>query len=181
MGNLPSNNMENPNGSFVEVYTVYKTLGHEKYTWTMGAAHHVCLLRFRNKFYYTDLSSDGGTPGGSCRDMLAASGKGPIKIRFGEYKFYPGEMIYYTPKGVTQKTLAQIEQFGKGSPFNGTDYSVFLKNCQHYVHSCENFLGIQRLPIIELWKTSDSSHIGLIPGAGNQKLIDAEKGIVASN
>ena len=177
MGNAPSNNMDNPNGSLVEVYTLYKTLAHNSYTSKMSLAHHICLLKFEGKFYYTDLSSDGDTPGGSSGRVLASTGKGRIRIQFGEYRFYPGEVIYYSPKGVTQKTLAQIEQFGKGSPFNDTNYSVVLQNCQHYVRSCENFLGIKLLLIDELWRTSDPSCINLISGVGSEQLIGSN-GIV---
>ena len=98
-------------------------------------SHHICLLKTNDgKFYSTDLGSGNAT-------LQDSSGEGLIKINFGEHSFYPGT-IYYRPLGVTRKTLAEIEAFSNASPFNNRDYSLLLKNCQHYVWSCISFLNI---------------------------------------
>ena len=114
----------------MQVFVLYKTLGHETYVKDLTVSHHICLLK-----------TNGGTLRGSSGSSLASSAKGLIKIKFGEHSFYPGT-IYYRPVSMTRKTLAEIEAFSNASPFDNTDYSLLLKNCQHYVTSCIEFLEI---------------------------------------
>ncbi|CAF4403954.1 unnamed protein product, partial [Adineta steineri] len=71
------------------------------------------------------------------------SEKGRLTTRFGEYQFYSTRPIYYRRIGCTRKTLAEIEEFAKKSPFNDTDYNLIFQTCQRYVESCIKFLAIE--------------------------------------
>ncbi|UJR19148.1 hypothetical protein I4U23_022278 [Adineta vaga] len=131
----------NSDGSLTEVYILFKKLGEECYTGDELVSHHICLLKVNGKFYFTDLGSScdiGAGQGSKC----SSSGKGRIKIRFGEYQFYKTRPIYYYRIGCTRKTLADIEDYANRSIFNDTDYHLLLRNCQDYVEACIKFLEI---------------------------------------
>ncbi|CAF1377121.1 unnamed protein product [Adineta steineri] len=135
MGNGPPKVVNNPDDSPIEVYIVLKKRDGDSYTWDDSVSHHICLLKQPNgKFYYTALfSADGGRK----------SEKGRLTTRFGEYQFYSTRPIYYRRVGCTRKTLAEIEEFAKKSPFNDTDYNLIFQTCQRYVESCIKFLAIE--------------------------------------
>jgi hypothetical protein len=120
----------------LEVYILLKDLGRESYTdFDRRLAHHICLLKFKDEFYYTDLASVPGADGDS-------KSKGPVKLRFDKYKFYDG-YIGYQPVGVTRKTLKDIEMFVEKNDRTDTIYSLWSNNCQHYVKACIDFLDIK--------------------------------------
>jgi hypothetical protein len=119
----------------IEVYLLFKALYGKSYFPDPHICHHVLLLKLPQKdnaFYYTDLDSSN-------------FGKGRIRIVFGPYYFYPEKIIYYQPVGISRnRTLAEIKQFAEGNSLNGQNFCMFTQNCQHYVSSCIEFLGLDK-------------------------------------
>ena len=70
-------------------------------------------------------------------------GKGPIRIRFGEYHFLDSRPIYYYRIGCTRKSIRQIEDYANKSCFNGTSYNFLFHNCQDFVEACIKFFEIE--------------------------------------
>ncbi|CAF3313741.1 unnamed protein product [Rotaria socialis] len=121
----------------------FKKLGKECYTADCKVSHHICLLKVRNKFYCTELHS-GTDVGAGQGSKCSSGGKGRIKIRFDEYRFYDTRPIYYYRVGCTRKIVAEVEQYTNRSSFNDTDYNFLFNNCQDYVNACIEFLAIEQ-------------------------------------
>ncbi|CAF0718961.1 unnamed protein product [Adineta ricciae] len=117
-----------------EVYILYKALGKDCYTgWgDRRTSHHICLLKSTKtgKFYYSELTTDNPIK------------KGIIKIKFGEYSFFPG-VINYDVIGYTDKTIDEMEEFVKNNNYEGTIYNLFFNNCQNYAQAFIRFLNIK--------------------------------------
>jgi hypothetical protein len=119
----------------IEVYLLFKALHSNSYFPDPHISHHILLLKMRhqdNAFYYTDLDSSN-------------FGFGRITIIFGPYHFYPRKTIYYQPLGISRnRTLTEIRQYAEMNNLNGQNFSMFTQNCQHYVSSCIEFLGLDK-------------------------------------
>ncbi|CAF4342334.1 unnamed protein product, partial [Adineta steineri] len=122
----------------LEVYIVFKTLGHESYCgFHHGFSHHICVLKdpSSGKFYFTDLQSENSSISG-----------GEIQLRFGEYNFFkpnhPLARIYYLPVGHTKKSLSEIGNYVREHPLNQQQYNLLSQNCQSYVRECIAYLAI---------------------------------------
>ncbi|CAF1397965.1 unnamed protein product [Adineta steineri] len=153
----------------LEVYIVFKTLGHESY-WGLhhGFSHHVCVLKdpSSGKFYFTDLQTENGSKGSG------------IQLRFGEYTFIRPEYnlarIYYLPVGHTKKSLWEIGNYVREHPLNQKQYNLISQNCQSYVRMCIAYLDIYDLtpavltmrswdPANLLYSVSDPKYLTLEP------------------
>ena len=140
----------------IDVYLLFKALHRDSYFPDPHISHHILLLKLRqqdNAFYYTDLDSSN-------------FGMGRIRIVFGPYYFYPGRTIYYQPLGISRnRTLAEIRQFAEGSSLNGQNFSMFTQNCQHYVSSCIQFLGLDKSTThrSDVYWTKEAQDMTLIP------------------
>ncbi len=78
----PSTNSAPPPDS-IEVYILYKSLGQDSYTGDRIVSHHILLFKTSDgQFYYTDLQTEDG------QSKNAFSGRGRIKLRFGNYTFF---------------------------------------------------------------------------------------------
>lgn len=152
------NNQEVDQPIGIEVYLLFKALYDNSYFPDRYISHHVLLLKVQqsdNAFYYTDLDSSN-------------FGKGRIKIVYGPYNFYSEKTIYYQPIGVShRRTLAEIKQFAEEHSLNGQNFSMFTQNCQHYVSSCLEFLGIDKSKLNrgKLYWAKDARDITLKPSS----------------
>lgn len=145
---------DDPSG--IEVFLLFKAPYYNCYFPDSYFSHHILLLKLQQQdqtFYYTDLDS--------CN-----FGKGRIRIVFGSYHFYPQKTIYYQPLGISRKrTLAEIEQFAEKSTLNGQYFSLLTQNCQHYVSSCIEFLGLDRskLQNDDVYQAKEAQNLTLKP------------------
>ncbi len=142
----------------IEVYLLFKALHSNSYFPDRHISHHILLLKLSqqyNTFYYTDLDSSNFR-------------KGRITIVFGPYHFYPQKTIYYQPLGISRnRTLAEIRHFAEMNSFNGQNFSMFTQNCQHYVSSCIEFLGLDKsqLQSDDVYWTKNAQDITLRPSS----------------
>ncbi|CAM4864142.1 unnamed protein product [Rotaria socialis] len=102
----------------------------------------IIFEKFSERLFH--LKNKGTDVGAGQGSKCSSGGKGRIKIRFDEYRFYDTRPIYYYRVGCTRKIVAEVEQYTNRSSFNDTDYNFLFNNCQDYVNACIEFLAIEQ-------------------------------------
>jgi len=75
---------------------------------------------------------------------------------FLSFNFNSNGNIYYRPVGRTTKTLSEIQTYIDNHDSVGTIYGVFHNNCQHYVRSVIEFLGLPYPPEQSAMKSTET-------------------------
>jgi hypothetical protein len=134
-GNIVDQTEQEKDDSSFEVYILLKYISKDCYINNYRISHHICLIKGSDeKTYYTQLQTENG-------DM-----DGIIMTEFeSDYKFLEG-MIYYLPIGRTKRSISEMRNYQQKSSFNGKQYDLLTRNCQHYVEDFINFLNIYDKP-----------------------------------